>query len=429
MKRQPRAPLGTRYSVLGTLLACCLLSASASGAAGDRFWRSIAEGEPPAMLGARSLFGYARNLCEAREHPERLERVFQVAAGAQDRNPQSRGFGNLRWTWRDPGVTDANAVEFCMQDALAMWIEHRQWVPEGSRKALRELMEFAIEGCLRHRVPSSYTNIAILNAANLIVLGEVLQRPEVTAEGAGRLDAFYLWTWQFGTREFCSPNYYGTDLEGLRFIQTYARLDHARQQARRVAELIWTDIAANWYPPAQKLAGAHSRSYDYLAGLGHLDNELVDAGWLPAPGTPPKTRPTCYVPLASLRELSGRLPRVVRQHWGTNPAESRTHWLAADITLSCSGAGSGQDDARLTVDLPGDRKLPRCYFIPDGREDPYGKVRYETSSARHLKALHLQPFWAAAQRGPDALGLVLYRPQDVALPEVVNLQSHIVLRA
>jgi len=53
------------------------------------------------MLGARSLFDYARKLCEAREHPERLQRVFQVAAGAQDRDPKSRGFGNLRWTWRD----------------------------------------------------------------------------------------------------------------------------------------------------------------------------------------------------------------------------------------------------------------------------------------------------------------------------------------
>ena len=40
----------------------------------------------------------------------------------------------------------------------------------------------------------------------------------------------------------------------------------------------------------------------------------------------------------------------------------------------------------------------------------------------------MQPFWAAAQRGPDALGLVVYRREDVAGPEVVNLQSHIVLR-
>ena len=30
----------------------------------------------------------------------------------------------------------------------------------------------------------------------------------------------------------------------------------------------------------------------------------------------------------------------------------------------------------------------------DGREDPYGKKKIETGSARHPKALHMQPFWA-----------------------------------
>lgn len=410
------------------LLLLLLPAAALADARGDRFWRSIAQGEPPATLGARSLFDYGRKLCEAREHPKRLLRVFQLAAAAQDRDPQSRGFGNLRWTWRDPGVTDANAVEFCMQDALVVWIEHRQWLPEPSRIALRELMEYAIEGCLRHRVPSSYTNIAILNAANLIVLGEQFDRPDVTAEGAGRLDAYYLWTWQFGTREFCSPTYYGVDLDGLRFIQTYARFERARLQARAAWELIWSDIAANWYVPAQKLAGANSRSYDYLRGLGHLDRNLSAAGFLAADPSAPRPDPR-YEPPAALAELSRRLPRLVRQHWGIAPSESRTHWMHADITLSCTGAGSGYDDSRLTVDLPGDRQLPRCYFIPDGREDPYGKIRYETSTARHLKALHLKPFWAAAQRGPDALGLVVYRREDLAAPETVNVQSHMVLRA
>jgi hypothetical protein len=380
------------------------------------------------MLSARGLFDYARRLCEAREHPERLERLFALAAAAQDRKPGSRGYGNLRWTWRDPGVTDANAVEFCMQDAAAIWIDHREWIPEPARQALRDVMEYAIQGCLRHRVPSSYTNIAVLNAANLIVLGELFGRPEVTAEGAGRLDALYLWTWQFGLREFCSPTYYGVDLDGLRFIESRARLESARRQARQLAQLVWTDIAANWYVPAQKLAGAHSRSYDYLAGLGSLDVNLRAAGWLESDGRPQPEKTATYWPPASLLEISRRVPRLVRQHWGTAPVESRTHWLCADVTLSTSGAGSGQDDARLTVDLPGDRRQPRCYFIPDGREDPCGKIRYETGSALHMKALHLTPFWAAAQRGPDALGLVVYRAEDLKAPEIVNLQSHMVLR-
>ena len=80
------------------------------------------------------------------------------------------------------------------------------------------------------------------------------------------------------------------------------------------------------------------------------------------------------------------------------------------------------------VDLPGGREQPRCYFIPDGREDPYGKKKYETGSAKHLKALHMQPFWAGVQRSCDALGLVIYRRRDLKAAEVIHVQSHFVLR-
>jgi hypothetical protein len=44
-----------------------------------------------------------------------------------------------------------------------------------------------------------------------------------------------------------------------------------------------------------------------------------------------------------------------------------------------------------------------------------------------MKALHLQPFWAAAQRGGDAVSLAVYRPQDMAADVVSNCQSHFVI--
>ena len=106
----------------------------------------------------------------------------------------------------------------------------------------------------------------------------------------------------------------------------------------------------------------------------------------------------------------------------------RSHMLCRDVALSCCGAGYGNQDSTLVVDLPGSRLQPRCYFIADGRGDPYGKTKIETGSARHLKALHLQPFWAGTQRGGDALGLVVYRAKDIASPDVSRVQSHFVVR-
>ena len=65
----------------------------------------------------------------------------------------------------------------------------------------------------------------------------------------------------------------------------------------------------------------------------------------------------------------------------------------------------------LTVDFAGDRKSVHGYFIADGRNDPYGLKRVPDGT--HQKAFHLNPFWTAAQRTVDALGLVIYRPHDL----------------
>ena len=80
------------------------------------------------------------------------------------------------------------------------------------------------------------------------------------------------------------------------------------------------------------------------------------------------------------------------QAWGIRPFEARVHVVHADVSLSVAGAtyGSGAvQDIPLAVDLAGDRKAANCYFIADGREDPYGLKKFETSAARHMKALHL----------------------------------------
>lgn len=426
-----------------TSLACAQDSESRKAALAkavgqyESFWRRLERTGPYETMGARALFGCALILCEARQSPERLERLFELATRMQDRDPASPTYGNLKWSWRDPGVTDQNAVEFCMQDGLPIWLNHRDRLPGPARRSLESLLVHAIEGCLRHRPPASYTNIALLNAGNLIVLGETFSRPEIADEGYRRLDAFCLWTWAFGIREYCSPTYYGVDLDGLQFIRVYAKHESARQQAAALLNLFWTDLAVNWFAPARRLAGPHSRTYDYLHGLGYLHRHLATSDWLSSdtgkggPEVDPlvKNSSAPWMPPAPLQEMNQtRYPRLVRQSWGVKDTESRTHVVYPDVTLGCAGACYGLHDMPLTVDLPGEQNEVRCYFIADGREDPYGLNRYETGSARHRKALHLQPFWAGAQRGRDALGLVVYRPGDLTSAMITNLQSHFVLR-
>lgn len=397
----------------------------------ERFWQSIAARSPPDTMSLRRLFIYLRTLAEEQLHPERLNRVLDLAAQAQDRDPASPTFGNFKWLWRDARVTDPNAVEFLMQEAASAWIRHGDAMPAETRSKFRATLERAVEACLRHRVPVTYTNIAILNAGNTAVLGEILDRPDAADEGYRRLEAIGLWTRYFGIAEYCNPTYYGVDLDGLEFILSFARREAGRRQAAALRQLFWTDIAMNFFPAAEKLAGTHSRSYDYVRGLGSVDAHLAAVGWVRGGVRDRLNQWSAERPadFAQLGELSRtRLPRLVRERWGMALRQSRTHALYPDVTLSTSASAYSSQDLPLTIDLPGDRQRPRCYFIADGREDPYGKSRVEVGVGKHLKAVHLSPFWAATQRNRDALALVIYRDGDANPSEMKNLQSHFVLR-
>lgn len=400
----------------------------ATAESSERTWRNV--NRTPPHVSSRELFGVALAWCEAKTHLDRLEKLFDVAAQMQDRDPQSRTYGNFRWVWHHEGVWDMNAVEFCIQMGALLWIHHQETMPPAAREKLRTILELAICGLISHRVPETYTNIALMNAGNLILLGEAMGKNDVADEGYARLDRFLLAMWESGTHEYCSPTYYGVDLDDLVLIEAFAKNERGRQQARVLLEYFWTDIALNWFSPAQKLGGARSRDYDYLRGLGFLHQQMMANGWLP---TDAKNRVTHIVnafthwrPPARLKEMSEtRFPRLVQQVWGFEPPESRTHYLCRDVTLSTAGAGYRTMDIPLCVDLPGRREGVRCYFIPDGRHDPYGKIKIQVDKA-HEKTLHLTPFWTAAQRRVDALGVALYRDKDVPA-ETQTLESHFVM--
>jgi hypothetical protein len=380
-----------------------------------RFWRSCEKSAD--TVTSRQLFAYALGLGEAKEYPERFERLLDLADQMQDQDPQSKTYGNFWWTMNDGKVMDANAVDFCMRGGALLWLKDRDFVPPAAREHLEKILNRAVQGCLGHQVPTSYSNIAIMNAGDLILLGEGLNRPEVAAEGYARLDRVFQYTRTTGIHEFNSPTYTGVDLDGLGLIETYCQRDTGRAQARALLELWWTDVALNWFPPAQKLAGSQSRTYDYLHGLGDLDRNLMLNGWLAGKMSEDVdalfSMEGNWQPAAAIRDRANRFPRLVRESWGEHWWEARTHYLLPDITLSTAATSyGGRMDMPLTVDWPGARDSVRGYFIADGRNDPYGKITI--AAGAHKKAFHLNPFWAGAQRTTDALGLVIYRDKDVA---------------
>lgn len=397
-----------------------------AAAQGEVTWRRC-QAPDSLELTSRELFTTALAWCEAGQHADRLPRLLDLAEQLQDRRLRSRTQGNFRWYGSHADVDDPNAVEYCLQAGALLWIRHRDALPADTRARLEEMLRLAVDAARLHEVPADYSNIALMNASNLILLGERLGRPKATREGYRRLDAVVRATRRNGTHEYCSPAYYGVNLVSLGLLEAYAPRARERDLARALLELLWTDIGANWMPSLRRLSGAHSRTYDYLHGLGPLDIALWANGWID--GAPRGGSDAIYPALIAwhppdaLRAMP--LPREVVQSWGERPEQCRTHYLLDGISLSTAGSSyAGRMDVPLTVDFAGPRDGVRGYVFPDGRNDPYGETKI--ASGAHAKAKHLSCYFAGAQRTVDAVALVLYREGEIP-KGCTSLQTHFVL--
>lgn len=389
---------------------------------------------PTPAYGCRELFTAMLAYAEARTNLTRVAELLTRAEGMQNRDPAHRAYGNLRWYARDAEVLDYNAVDFCMQHGALLWRFHRDALDPATRDRLLALLKLGLRGLVSHQPRTTYTNIALLNASDLILLGEALGDAQAADEGHRRLTLFIKTIWEEGVHEYASPTYYGVDIESLALLESLASRAESRDLARTLLAFFWQDIALNWYEPGQRLAGTHSRTYDYVTGFGELDQALTACGWLPIP---PKHTFTSFTPLYARwqtprvlwRLCTARYPRLVEQTWGAEPFRSRTHYVCRDVTLGISWkAYSGRMDIALSADFPGprDERLPRLSFIPDGRRDPYGK-KAVFDGKTHSKAFHLSPWWAGVQDRADALGVAVYRDADFK-DATGTLESHLLFR-
>ncbi|MBQ9448199.1 MAG: hypothetical protein IJU61_16490, partial [Victivallales bacterium] len=341
-------------------------------------------------LGSRDLFSYAFFVCESETNLDQLDDIFAHAARMQDRDKTSAGYGNYRWSWRDGMVMDFNAVEFCMETGALIWILHRDKLTPSQTALFKELLDYSVEGCIRHKVSPSYTNISIMNAQNLVLLGETLNRPEVLAEGLKRLRAFALQTALFGICEYNSPTYTGVDLGCLQVFNHFTKTPEAQETTDKLLKLFWSELAANSLPSAKRCVGSHSRDYDYLAGRGIVGSYLYAANIYQEDNPNRRIPYTMLIsdwrPSEDIKKLATTTPRTVTYTWGGNNNQYSSLWVGNDIALGIAGTCYHNMDIPLAVNFTGENPyLPRAYFIADGRRDPYGKKVINEGSGPHQK--------------------------------------------
>jgi len=459
----------TSYRVFFILLLfCCATSAAEDRLAeyyrravprAEQFAEQIAKKTPQEDFAVFTLFNNIALLVSAndalpkekRRSQETITRLLRIGEEMQDKNPDSPTFGNFRWYWRQTNVTDPNAVEFALARLLSIRLDTSALdtpdpLSEEDHAIVNRLLERSVAVCLNRRIRPDYTNIALYNAVHLILLGQVLNRPDVTQEGKLRLGDIVANIWNHGIFEYNSPAYYFVNVDALQLGFRHAHDQETKEMIQALLELFWTDMSLHWYKPGLRLTGAQSRTDNFLFGtsvqmtrvfsfaeLAPYDHQARYHGVL-------NSFRALYQPSPDIVALNGQYPRWVTRNWGPDPGQWATLYMCDDIALGTAGTRyEGMQNMVQTVDMPdyldghlagtpATTPVPRSYFIADGRENPYGIERSPTGSAGQQKALHLDALWTGTQRTVDSLGIVLYPAKAIADPEVVNVQSHFVVR-
>ncbi|NIJ65002.1 hypothetical protein FHR20_001933 [Sphingomonas leidyi] len=395
---------------------------AAGGRELDAMWPRIAQ--PDEQVGIRGVFRFALESAGLNWRPERIAPALDLARRMQDLDPASKTYGNFRWRYGQSGVFDMNGVEFGMFQAGLLHRLFRDRLPADARAKLEALIDTGIAGMQRHAVKLDYTNIYLTQAANLILCSEAVNRPEIAAQGYARLDAWLAFTAEHGVTEFDSPTYYGIDIEALAAIARHAARAEGRAQAGVALRYFWADVAANWWAPGDRLGGANARSYDYLWGRGYLEAQTWPAGWLRAR---PELEGAGWIngPRANLVSmldaaewgpdraqadaLRRQVPRIVVQKWGAEPERVAIQYIGRSFSLGSAGAGRGGDDRMLVGNIGDTPDFAQMILFMDGRGDPFGRNK-QAERQGAMKALHLVPFLATVQRGPEILQLLAAGP-------------------
>jgi len=320
-----------------------------------------------------------------------LRRVLAV----QDADPASPSYGEVPWVEGPSQVHDPNAIAFAAEPIGPILVGFADRLDPATRDALRARIPAFVAALRRRDAPVSYTNIFLLSATALALLGEAGHDDTVRDDGYARIEQWLSHTRDHGIGEFLSPTYYGVDLGTLVLGDAFCRTPGCRDLFARALGWFWTDIEAHRL--GGRIAGPHSRTYDFLRGHGVLDLYLAlehpDEVPLPLPEVDPNSFTRVYPvaagdrlyrPPAALRRLTDR-PRFIEAGVDAQ-APDRQAWVGLRSAIGSASIDSGPQDRPIAIDLGLDDELA-ITIVPEDTGDPYG-ITTIVGSDGHAKPEH-----------------------------------------
>jgi hypothetical protein len=377
--------------------------------------------KPGAKITVRDLCNTALyQLASGAGDASTAEKLLRLEFENQNNDKSSDTYGRLPWDIGSQEISDLNANEFGTQAVGPILLGYGSSLSEECKKWLRPHIEASFTAMRNHNVPISYTNIYLMKAINMILLGAAIQDQAAQSEGEANLDKWIQYTQNFGIHEFDSPTYYACDLNSLLMGYIYAPSESVKVKIKACLDYFWNDIAANYFPGDQSLSGAHSRDYDFLRGGGGLDvftyleglrskQHLHGVDMEKVYPLVNGLNKNAYHPGSSILQTALVPIREVKQRWDEEQTKDRYNFITEHYSLSYANGNYGPQDKLIAMQFASSKELPTISVIPDTSDKPYGK-NPEKDKSGHRKPHHV----------PLTPSIVQYRGTLLAL---LNLDS------
>jgi hypothetical protein len=353
--------------------------------------------------------------------PAFAEKLLRLAYDQQNMRP-GPNFGEMPWNLGTRTVHDANSIDFATESLGPILVGHARQLSPAFLAYIRPHATASLEELARQKVPVSYTNIYVMNLTNTILIAEYMHDDAMLKRGYQNLDNWLDYTHNNGIHEFDSPVYYAVVLGALYAGYQYSTSPAAHENFHRALDYLWTDMTANYFQGGNKLAGAHSRDYDFLSGIGNIDIYYYIEGFSDTTIAKPSLEQVVlldsvlqggYQP--SVKHFSADDVRVVTQRWDEGPERYRYTYITPNFALGIANGQYGPQDKMFAVDFAPPttggkgKDIPNIFLATTTTGIPYGKDRSLDRSG-HSKPKHLSNGLAAVQEngfalliaGPDA---------------------------
>lgn len=338
------------------------------------------------------------------------------AFSGQDTQRGSADFGWVPWRTMDHKIGDPNAIEFAAISLAPILHDYSDRLQPEALRTLRNRGRAALAALTSHQIKSTYTNIALMNATALMLLGQELGDMQAFNQGVRRFEKWRSVTGETGLREYGSPIYYAIDLATLTTLVRYVDDAEVRHQTDMVLNLLWADVAAHYFPQAGRLAGAHSRVGHFYDSRGPIDEWAALAGIAPAgdfsraktfdlvtPFLLASTRPDAWHFPGRLTGFANDTPRDVVARWRDGNWGFRWTWVSRGVSIGCANGYAGPQNELLTGIFSDDISI-RQIGVTASAENPYG-VQREADRYGHMK--DMQKRFDAACVGHSGMAIIV----------------------